>query len=90
MCPYTLRALAYAVRKLNTVSAYGNWLALRFSYGMNGILVKTADLKTLTAYLRSACSVSAALTAFRKVPNRAPRQQPLLPPQPTSLIAVLL
>ena len=64
VCPYTLRALTYAVRKLNTVSGYGNWLALRFSYGMNGILVKNADLMTLTAYLRSACSVSAALFCF--------------------------
>jgi len=47
-----LRVLSYAVRKLNTVAAYQNWLASRFSYGMNGILLHNDDLSILTAYLR--------------------------------------
>lgn len=59
VCPYMLRALSYAVRKLNSVPEYGKWLGLRFSYGMNGILVHNEDLISLTAYLR--CTLSQAL-----------------------------
>ena len=47
-----MRILSYAVRKLNTIPALDNWLALRFSYGMNGILVRNSDLSLMTAYLR--------------------------------------
>lgn len=43
----------YMVRKLNAVPASRNWLSIRLSYGMNGILLPTLYLPSLTKYLRS-------------------------------------
>ena len=52
MCPNALRIIRYAVQKLNTVPTLQCWLALRVSYGMNGILLRTEHLVSLGAYMR--------------------------------------
>ncbi|EIE24399.1 hypothetical protein COCSUDRAFT_61824 [Coccomyxa subellipsoidea C-169] len=53
VCPYTVPTLQYIVRKLNAVPATRNWLSVRLSYGMNGILLPTLYLPSLTNYLRT-------------------------------------
>ena len=52
MCPYALRALQYVVRKANTVPALQQWLGIRASYGMNGVLLRAADVSSFVAVLR--------------------------------------
>lgn len=52
VCPYALRVVAYVINKLNAIPGAANWLALRISYGMNGIILKSADLSSLAAYIR--------------------------------------
>ena len=52
MCPNALRIIQYAVQKLNTVPMMQRWLALRVSYGMNGILMRAEHLASLNAYMR--------------------------------------
>ena len=52
VCPNMLRIVQYVIDKLNTVDHYKNWLGLRLSYGMNGVLLKNKDLGLLTEYLR--------------------------------------
>ena len=50
-CGHAVRVLQYAVQKLNLRAP--NWLALRVSYGMNGILLRAGpDAAALAAYLR--------------------------------------
>ena len=50
VCPYALRVLHYLIGKLN--SAATRWSALRVSYGMNGIILRSPDMAALAAYLR--------------------------------------
>jgi hypothetical protein len=50
-CGHALRALQYASQKATLRAP--SWLALRVSYGMNGILMKANDVAPLTAYLRA-------------------------------------
>jgi hypothetical protein len=52
VCPHALRIVAYVINKLNAIPGAVNWLALRISYGMNGIVLKSQDLSSLAAYLR--------------------------------------
>ena len=52
MCPYAIRVMGYIVRKLNAVPSTAPWLAVRLSYGMNGILMPTRNLPSLTSYLK--------------------------------------
>ena len=52
VCPNALRIIAYAVQKLNAVPMLQPWLALRVSYGMNGILLRAEHLASLNAYMR--------------------------------------
>lgn len=52
VCPNAIKIMHYIVRKLNAVPATRNWLALRLSYGMNGILLPMAHLPSLTSYMR--------------------------------------
>ena len=47
-----MRILEYCVQKLNAVPKLRKWVALRFSYGMNGILVPTSLMPTLIQYTR--------------------------------------
>lgn len=70
VCPYMLRVLSYAVRKLNTIPEYGKWLGLRFSYGMNGILVRNEDLISLTGYLRYSASAQEQLQGVESTKKR--------------------
>ncbi len=49
-CGHALRAVHYAVAKASL--RVPDWLALRVSYGMNGIVMRTADVPTLAGYLR--------------------------------------
>ena len=51
MCPFALRAVQYAVAKANALPHLASWLAVRVSYGMNGILVRDADLAAIAAFL---------------------------------------
>jgi hypothetical protein len=52
VCPNAIKITQYLVRKLNAAPQTSNWLALRVSYGMNGILLRNADLLSLITYLR--------------------------------------
>ena len=58
MCPHTMRLLQYILAKLNAMPSLPNarWLGLRISYGMNGIVLKSEDLKALAKYMRYAFS----------------------------------
>jgi len=49
-CGHALRALRYAL--LKAALRAPDWLALRVSYGMNGIAMRQEDLPALAAYLR--------------------------------------
>ena len=49
--------MGYIVRKLNAVPSTAAWLAVRLSYGMNGILIPVKNLPSLIGYMRRApCS----------------------------------
>ncbi len=52
VCPYAIQVMGYIVRKLNAVPSTAQWLAVRLSYGMNGILMPTRYLPSLTEYLK--------------------------------------
>lgn len=72
VCPYSLPILHYIVRKLNAVPATRNWLSVRLSYGMNGILLPTLYLPSLTNYLRwGSLPYFALKTSLPWVINRA-------------------
>ena len=47
LCPNGLTALAYLIDKATRYDS--NWMALRASYGFNGVVVRHADLHTLQA-----------------------------------------
>ena len=50
--PYAIRIMGYIVRKLNAVPSTAEWLAVRLSYGMNGILIPVKNLPSLIGYMR--------------------------------------
>lgn len=50
-CQYGLRGLQYALAKANALPHLHNWLALRVSYGMNGVLMRNADLPALADFM---------------------------------------
>ena len=54
VCPYAIRVMGYIVRKLNAVPSTAAWLAVRLSYGMNGILIPVKNLPSLIGYMRQA------------------------------------
>lgn len=54
MCPHTMRLLPYMLAKLNAMPSAQKWLGLRVSYGMNGILLRSEDLKSFATYMRYA------------------------------------
>ena len=56
-CPYAIRIMGYIVRKLNAVPSTAAWLAVRLSYGMNGILIPVKNLPSLISYMRCAAVV---------------------------------
>lgn len=47
-----LRALQYVLRKANAAPGLERWLGLRVSYGMNGVLLRSADVPSFVAVLR--------------------------------------
>lgn len=51
-CLNGIRILHYALTKVNTVPELRNWVALRVSYGMNGVLLRTMDVLNFSTYLR--------------------------------------
>ena len=52
VCPNMVRIVGYIVRKLNAVPQTRKWLAVRLSYGMNGILMPSMHLSNLADYMR--------------------------------------
>ena len=74
--------MLYALRKLNAQPKQSNWLALRVSYGMNGILLRSQDLPLLAGYLRYAPAVAPFCTSlfpfWHDTPMIAVLAQPLL------------
>lgn len=56
-----MRIMGYIVRKLNAVPATRDWLAVRLSYGMNGILLPSARLGDLAAYMKCAAAAGRLL-----------------------------
>lgn len=57
VCPYMLRALQYIVRKANTLPTLKNWVGIRISYGMNGVLLRSADVPSFVSVLRKGVAV---------------------------------
>ncbi|KFM29335.1 Alpha-1,3-mannosyl-glycoprotein 4-beta-N-acetylglucosaminyltransferase C [Auxenochlorella protothecoides] len=51
VCPFALRALHTAAVKANAQRESKGWVALRVSYGMNGVLMHNADIPDLVDYL---------------------------------------
>ncbi|KAL6771926.1 hypothetical protein ACKKBG_A28325 [Auxenochlorella protothecoides x Auxenochlorella symbiontica] len=51
VCPFALRALHTAAVKANAQRESKGWVALRVSYGMNGVLMHNADIPDLMDYL---------------------------------------
>ena len=49
-----MRLLPYMLAKLNAMPSAQKWLGLRISYGMNGILLRSEDLKSFATYMRYA------------------------------------
>lgn len=47
-----MRLLPYILAKLNAMPSLQRWLGLRISYGMNGILLRSSDLKSFATYMR--------------------------------------
>ncbi|KAK9919150.1 hypothetical protein WJX75_009727 [Coccomyxa subellipsoidea] len=52
LCPNGVRIIHYLVAKLNAAPETRQWLSVRLSYGMNGILLPNAHLSSLSQYLR--------------------------------------
>ena len=50
-------ALQYIVRKANLLPHLTNWLGIRFSYGMNGVLLRSADVPSFVSVLRKGVTV---------------------------------
>ncbi len=53
VCPYMLRAVQYVVLKANTLPGIQNWLGIRISYGMNGVVLPSEDIQLFVAALRA-------------------------------------
>lgn len=51
VCPFMLRALHYVLAKAHTQQP--SWLAIRLSYGMNGVLLRSSDLGPLIMHMRA-------------------------------------
>jgi hypothetical protein len=49
LCPYGFSAIQYLLQKASRY--HPNWLAIRASYGMNGIFMRYRDLKIFSEYL---------------------------------------
>ena len=49
-CPHALQALRYALQRADETNP--NWLAVRMSYGMNGVLMRSADVPPLLGWWR--------------------------------------
>eukprot|EP01104_Vermistella_antarctica_P003678 TRINITY_DN1392_c1_g1_i1.p1 TRINITY_DN1392_c1_g1~~TRINITY_DN1392_c1_g1_i1.p1 ORF type:complete len:689 (-),score=104.65 TRINITY_DN1392_c1_g1_i1:93-2159(-) len=47
-CPHALRALHYVIDKANFVM--DDWIGLRLSFGMNGVVVRNRDLQSLASF----------------------------------------
>ena len=52
VCPHGMTALQYIVRKVMALESLQNWLAIRVSYGLNGVVLRNNDLTTLVTHLR--------------------------------------
>jgi hypothetical protein len=50
VCPFMLRALHYALAKAHALQP--SWLALRLSYGMNGVLLRVRSCYMYTYLMR--------------------------------------
>ena len=63
-----MRLLQYLLAKLNAMPSghAQRWLGLRISYGMNGILLRSEDLKVFAKYMR--CAVANRSQACSAVP----------------------
>jgi len=57
--------MGYIVRRLNAVPSTAPWLAVRLSYGMNGILLPMRNLPSLINYMRWSFFCQAFLVAHR-------------------------
>ena len=62
--------MGYVVQKLNAVAETRQWLAVRLSYGMNGILLPTAHLADLAAYMK--CAPASAHPALEGLDRPGP------------------
>ena len=51
LCDGGMDALRYLITKASLYHGANNWAALRFSYGLNGILVQTSDILPLAKFL---------------------------------------
>ena len=51
LCPLGMLGISQAVRKANTQDP--NWIAIRLSYGLNGVLMHTRDINEFSQYLES-------------------------------------
>ena len=49
--------LQYIVRKANLLPNLTNWLGIRISYGMNGVLLRSADVPSFVSVLRKGVTV---------------------------------
>ena len=54
LCPNAMRIMQYMVAKLNAARETEEWLSVRLSYGMNGILLPTVHLHSFAEHLRHA------------------------------------
>ena len=52
VCPYMIPALQYILRKANTLPNLKTWRGIRISYGMNGVVLCSADVPTFVSVLR--------------------------------------
>ena len=51
LCPSALEAMAYLVRKAGAYAGARGWNAARVSYGLNGIIIHSKDVRTFSNYL---------------------------------------
>ena len=48
-----LRAVQYVLLKANTLPELKQWLGIRLSYGMNGVVLRSGDIPLFVATLRA-------------------------------------
>ena len=53
VCPHMLRAMQYVLLKANTLPELQQWLGIRLSYGMNGVVLRSDDIPLFVAALRA-------------------------------------